>query len=170
MLYEALTGELPFTGTNYNALLRSIVESTPTPVKALGAGDAALSAIIDRGMAKDRAERWGSMAELGKALAHWLLSQGITEDMCGVSLEAKWLGRSTDPPSRAESCVVSRFRANAALRPAPDLADSRAHRRYRLPTRVGRCRRPCLPQRLRSPHAGPYPVWCMLHSALPRSS
>ena len=119
MLYEALTGELPFAGSNYNALLRSIVESTPTPVKALGAGDAALSAIIDRGMAKDRAERWGSMAELGKALAHWLLSQGITEDMCGVSLEAKWLGRSTDPPSRASRASFPDFERtpHSGLRP-----------------------------------------------------
>jgi serine/threonine protein kinase len=103
MLYEALTGELPFNGANYNALLRSIVESTPPTAQALGAADAALSAIIERGMSKDRADRWASMAELGKAMAHWLMDQGITEDVCGVSLESKWLGRSTDPSSRRVS-------------------------------------------------------------------
>lgn len=97
MLYEALTGRLPFVAPNYNALMRMIVEHTPPSVVELAAGDARLSAIVERGMAKDREQRYRSMGEFGRALAHWLLEQGIAEDVCGTSLESKWLGRSSDP-------------------------------------------------------------------------
>ena len=90
VLYEALTGQIPFKAANYHALLLMIVESTPPTIQSLAAGDAELSAIIERGMSKDREQRWGSMKELGRALADWLLAQGIREDACGVSLESKW--------------------------------------------------------------------------------
>jgi len=90
VLYEALTGQLPFKAANYHALLLMIVESTPPTIQSLAAGDAELSAIIERGMSKDREQRWSSMRELGRALADWLLAQGIREDACGVSLEGKW--------------------------------------------------------------------------------
>ena len=171
MLYEALTGELPFTGTNYNALLRAIVETTPTPVKALGAGDAALSSIIDRGMAKDRADRWGSMAELGKALAHWLLSQGITEDMCGVSLEAKWLGRSTDPPSRASRASFPDFERtpHSGLRPTlpiPRIIDGTASRHEPAGVDAGACPHGC---GARTPARTPSGVCCTRRCRAPRS-
>jgi eukaryotic-like serine/threonine-protein kinase len=100
VLYEAVTGELPFKGANYNALLRMIVESAPPTLKSLAAGNAELSAIIEQGMSKDRERRWGSMGELGRALATWLVAQGIQEDACGVSLESKWLDRATGMHAR----------------------------------------------------------------------
>jgi hypothetical protein len=40
------------------------------------------------------------MGALGRALATWLLAHGVTEDICGSTLEAKWL-RGTDPNGRA---------------------------------------------------------------------
>jgi hypothetical protein len=39
------------------------------------------------------------MGDLGRTLAKWLLKQGVTEDICGTTLEAKWL-RPTDPNGR----------------------------------------------------------------------
>jgi serine/threonine-protein kinase len=100
VLYEALAGALPFNGSNYNALLYAIVETSPPSVQALSAGDAELSSIIERGMDKDPARRWGSMVELGGALAQWLHARGVTEDVCGTSLGAKWLGRFKGEESR----------------------------------------------------------------------
>lgn len=97
MLYEALAGVTPFTGTNYNALLRSIVEDEPRSLLEHLAGDQRLWEIIGRGLAKDRDQRFRTMSELGRALAAWLMSQGVFEDVCGGSLDAKWLSRSTDP-------------------------------------------------------------------------
>jgi serine/threonine-protein kinase len=99
VLYEAIAGRTPFKGANYNALLRQIVEDTPPTLRELAATDDELSAIVARGLHKQADQRFASMGELGRALAKWLLRQGVTEDICGSTLEAKWL-RATDPHAR----------------------------------------------------------------------
>ncbi len=100
VLYEAIAGQTPFSSNNYNALLRMIVESEPPTLHDLRAADAELSAIVARGMNKDPAQRYQSMYQFGRALAEWLVTQGFAEDACGVSLEAKWLSRISDPQTR----------------------------------------------------------------------
>jgi serine/threonine protein kinase len=97
VLYEAITGSAPFSAANYNALLRAIVEQEPSSLFDHAAGDAELWEILKKGLAKPREERQGSMAELGRALGHWLMSHGVHEDACGTSVESKWLARSSDP-------------------------------------------------------------------------
>ncbi|MEO8900555.1 MAG: protein kinase [Polyangiaceae bacterium] len=109
VLYEAVTGVTPFSAPNYNALLRAIVEDAPKSLTEHAAGDAALWEIVQRGLAKDRNQRHPSMSALGRALAGWLLSHGVTEDACGASLETKWFGRNSAPELVPES--------NAGLRP-----------------------------------------------------
>ncbi|MBN2193136.1 MAG: serine/threonine protein kinase [Polyangiaceae bacterium] len=118
VLYELVTGTLPFGGDNYNALLWCITQQNPASVTDLGAGDAALWSIISRALAKDRDERWGSMQEIGVALASWLLARAVKEDVCGASLSATWLGKagavaapgaladSTPPTTRLGSAFV----------------------------------------------------------------
>lgn len=91
VLYELITGVPPFNGGNYNALLRSIVEDDPMPTVEHRAGDAELWSVIERGLRKSPDERWPSMLEYGRALAHWAFAQGVDEDICGTGLEAKWL-------------------------------------------------------------------------------
>ena len=100
LLYESVTGRLPFDAHNYNALLRSIVEDKPPTLLDLAAADAELSHLVEVGMAKDRNERWRSMHELGIALAAWLKHQGLQEDVTGTSLDTKWLNRKSDPAGR----------------------------------------------------------------------
>jgi eukaryotic-like serine/threonine-protein kinase len=90
MLYEVISGRMPFEAANYNALLRQIVEDTPPTLRDLLAADVALSAIVARGLSKPREERFQSMAEMGRALAQWLFEAGETHDICGTSLENKW--------------------------------------------------------------------------------
>jgi serine/threonine protein kinase len=97
MLYEAVTGATPFESSNYNALLRLIVEGEPQTLKERGIADDTLSAIVAQGLSKDPNSRFGSLGVMGKALAVWLADQGVTQDVCGVSLESKWLTRQTDP-------------------------------------------------------------------------
>ncbi len=97
LLYEAVTGSPPFAASNYNALLRSIVEDEPKSLTEQAAGDADLWQILKKGLNKDRAQRQRSMAELGRSLAAWLLSHGAHEDATGAVVDAKWLGRSSDP-------------------------------------------------------------------------
>ncbi|HWZ87917.1 MAG TPA: protein kinase [Polyangiaceae bacterium] len=131
VLYEAITGEVPFVAPNYNALLRAIVEDEPKPIVDYAAGDSQLWEILKTGLAKDRRERHQSMAALGRALAAWLLSHGTTEDACGVSLEAKWCSRTSDPmlsgaaEARSSSSLFRPERTLDSLAPAP-AEDSRA--------------------------------------------
>jgi serine/threonine-protein kinase len=116
VLYEVITGECPFNGGNYNALLRSIVEDEPRPTTQHAAGDPELWSIIERGLRKDKEERWPSMLEYGRALAQWALDLGVEEDVCGTGLEQKWI--TTSRPARATLTSFSEFEANSAVRRA----------------------------------------------------
>jgi serine/threonine-protein kinase len=107
MLYEAIAGSMPFESTNYNALLRMIVEDEVPSLKDRCGADEILSSIVALGLRKDPAERFGSLGIMGKALAAWLIEQGIAEDVCGVSLESKWLTHQTDPNGPGRSSYPS---------------------------------------------------------------
>jgi serine/threonine-protein kinase len=91
VLYELVTGSLPFRRPNYNALMQAIIREAPRPISDHAAGDASLWTIIERGLAKDPPARWASMTELGEALALWLYEHGIKEDLSGNSIRAVWL-------------------------------------------------------------------------------
>ncbi|WP_434041297.1 protein kinase domain-containing protein [Sorangium cellulosum] len=107
MLYEAISGETPYAGEQGFGTLRAILQDpVPSLVERCGA-DPALWSIIERGLRKDPAERWGSMRELGVALATWLLSRGVSEDVCGASLRAQWLDeRSSQVPAPSPRPMV----------------------------------------------------------------
>ncbi len=108
VLYELVTGTIPFSKPNYNALMHSIIHDEPRSMQDEAAGDASLWLIVQRGLAKDRDERWSSMTELGEALAQWLCDHGIKEDISGNSLRAVWLDGSL-----VRSCAQLRVAALA---------------------------------------------------------
>jgi eukaryotic-like serine/threonine-protein kinase len=91
VLYELVTGQLPFKIKNYNALMQAILHEQPKPTFELGIGDKHLWRVISKGLAKTRERRWPNMTALGEALAFWLYDHGETEDACGNSLRAVWL-------------------------------------------------------------------------------
>jgi serine/threonine protein kinase len=65
MLYEMLTGVRPFSAQNYNALLATILTSTPPPVRSLRANvPSAYEEMVERAMAREKEDRYGSAAEL----------------------------------------------------------------------------------------------------------
>ena len=126
VLYEMVTGVHPFLGANWHGLMWAIMEGKPKPLTEHQVQEPALWAILARGLAKEREQRWDSMFELGRALALWLIDQGVTRDICNSSLKATWLERS--PHS---SPVMSSFFPSDAPRssdaepsaaPAPGLA------------------------------------------------
>jgi eukaryotic-like serine/threonine-protein kinase len=96
VLYEMITGDLPFSGANYNALLMSILQDTPRSIVELGYGDEELWRILKKGMHRDRTKRWASVWELGRALAAWLYDKGIRADVTSRSLEEVWLEARTE--------------------------------------------------------------------------
>jgi serine/threonine-protein kinase len=117
VLYEMITARRPFAGDNYHALLNAVIEDVPTPAPYFRAGDEALWAILDRGLAKSPDDRWPSMRSLGRALAAWAAAQGVETDVTGTSLSMVWLRDSQ--PSMPEIPV--------AIDPAPP-AESAGHR------------------------------------------
>jgi serine/threonine-protein kinase len=91
VLYEAIAGRRPFDGPNYNSLIAAILTADPVPITELGAGDAALWAILDKGLTKDTRQRWSTMKELGAALATWAVEQGLDDDLTGAPIAKAWL-------------------------------------------------------------------------------
>ena len=132
MLYEVVTGRLPFDGKTYNALLRSIIEDQPAPITNYAAGDSQLWAVLEKGLQKQPEARWSSMQEIGVALARWLTQNGVSEDIAGASLQAGWmqysrvdsdaiaLGRGRTDQGRASPLQA---RALGAATMATDTAD-----------------------------------------------
>jgi hypothetical protein len=72
ILYEALTGRLPFEGTSLAVLAKIITEAPPPPTTVRADLDPRLEQICLRAMAKEPAQRYASMAELATALAEYL--------------------------------------------------------------------------------------------------
>ena len=135
VLYEAVTGTVPFRKSNYNALMQAIIHEVPAPTTQFDAGDAALWQVVERGLAKLRHERWTNMTELGEALALWLYGHGIKEDLSGNSIRAVWLdgevsGLRADLPSTGEYAAADSDGAKLA-RPA------KSQIRRTLPTPAG---------------------------------
>jgi eukaryotic-like serine/threonine-protein kinase len=93
-LYELLTGDLPFDGANYNAVLAAVLTTRPRPLVEFARCDAALSAIVMRGLSRDKSSRFESAHELASELAQWLLDQGEEYDVCGHALCERVLSRS----------------------------------------------------------------------------
>jgi eukaryotic-like serine/threonine-protein kinase len=103
LLYEAVTGQRPFAGPSYVALLNAIVSSAPAPITQFAAGDAALWAILERGLSKAPAARHATMFELGLALARWAAAHGVERDVTGDSIALAWLGAVSAPPAPGSS-------------------------------------------------------------------
>jgi serine/threonine-protein kinase len=93
VLYECLTGTLPFESETCQDLFRRIESEPPVPILAHGVGDLELWEILRRGLSKDPAQRWPDMKCLGRALASWLRALGVEDDISGIRLDARWLTR-----------------------------------------------------------------------------
>jgi serine/threonine-protein kinase len=99
VLYECITGSLPFPSSDYQEILRRMEEDEPEPIVAHGVGDYELWEILRRGLSKSPAERWPSMQALGQELAKWLQNRGCRDDVSGVLLESRWLSRCRNEPA-----------------------------------------------------------------------
>ncbi len=64
VLYEMVTGRLPFGGEYEQAVIYSILNEPPRPLEGAGAFPSQLSEVIERTLAKDPAERYQTAEEL----------------------------------------------------------------------------------------------------------
>lgn len=76
VLFEALTGQMPFEGPNYNALMRKILTDPVPSIRALLKADGrltpfseAVARTVQQGLCKEREDRWPSAQALRDALS-----------------------------------------------------------------------------------------------------
>ncbi|HLV68863.1 MAG TPA: serine/threonine-protein kinase, partial [Polyangiaceae bacterium] len=87
VLFEMLTGRLPFDADSSAALLAQHADAAPRPPSAVTGQPGAfgaLDAVVVRCLAKDRAERYASMRELSAALTRWLEGEAAEETRNGA--------------------------------------------------------------------------------------
>jgi hypothetical protein len=77
ILYEAVTGEVPFNADTFNELLFKIVLEEPRPVQQLVPDiDAGFAALVGKAMAREPAARFQSARDFQLALEHWANNAG----------------------------------------------------------------------------------------------
>jgi serine/threonine-protein kinase len=86
VLYELITGLVPFSGANVGQTIAAIVQLDPRSTTDLVGGDPDLWAILRRGLAKAREDRFPTMAALRSALIAWAAAHGVTADITGAPL------------------------------------------------------------------------------------
>jgi serine/threonine protein kinase len=79
ILYEILTGQPPFTGTETSTLLRAVVHESPArPRSLVGGTPAALEAVCLKALAKKAGERYASPKELAAEVQRWLADEPVS--------------------------------------------------------------------------------------------
>jgi WD40 repeat protein len=79
ILYELLTGQPPFTGTEIEEVLRQVREDEPARPRQVWAGmPRALEAVCLRALAKEPARRYASAGDLAREVQRWLADEPVT--------------------------------------------------------------------------------------------
>jgi serine/threonine-protein kinase len=80
ILYEAITGQVPFDAKSFNELLFKIVLSTPpSPLTIVPDLDPAFCSIVSKGMARELEHRFQSAQQFADALDNWMRTgQAVT--------------------------------------------------------------------------------------------
>jgi serine/threonine-protein kinase len=78
ILYECLTGSLPFDGETANEVLFKVVLEEPKPIEELAPDlDPTMVAIVKKAMARDPEQRYQSATEVQQALLEWAGAAGV---------------------------------------------------------------------------------------------
>jgi serine/threonine-protein kinase len=79
VLYEVLTGQVPFAGADTTAVLQRVLHEPPAPPRSIVPGvPRALEAVCLKALAKRPAERFATVRELGSELQHWLADEPVS--------------------------------------------------------------------------------------------
>jgi serine/threonine-protein kinase len=106
ILYEALTGQVPFNADTFNELLFKIVLEEPRPLEQVDPSiDSGFAAIVSKAMARDPAHRFQTAKEFQEALGQWASGNGqqltvalrVTRTQPATGLSASALSRTPAP-------------------------------------------------------------------------
>jgi serine/threonine-protein kinase len=102
VLYEALTGQPPFTGRETHEVLRQVVRDAPRRPRLINPGaPAALEAVCLKALSKQPAERYGTAADVADEVRHWLADEPVK------ALRDPWLTRAARWGRRHRTWVAS---------------------------------------------------------------
>ncbi len=107
VLYWMVTGELPFSAPNPQALFRTILdgEFTPAVRERPSVGDA-ISAVIDKTIAREAGDRYGDAMKLSEALEAVLEGAGLHERSAN-DIVADWFAAPQDCEANLRGLVVA---------------------------------------------------------------
>jgi hypothetical protein len=125
MMYELLTGRLPYPGDSYNEVLSKILLDDPPPLERMASGlHPGLVNVVERAMAKDREDRYPTVAVMIEELLPYHQGEGEMTDSAATALK-----RSLAPPPPVGQ-------QDTMLATDPDLIIGNANIRGRDPTPV----------------------------------
>ena len=114
MLYETLSGEKPFSGDTPLALAYSLQTSTPAPIATRCPEiDPRLAAAIDRAMAREPSERFGSATEMLDLLSSDPAPTGVTQTVLAAHVTVPL----TPPPTADVGAAAPRPDQRRWIRP-----------------------------------------------------
>ena len=94
ILYELLTGRLPFEGPTTAVLAKTLIQPPKPPSAYRADVDKRLEAICLKAMAKKISERYGSMAELAAALTDYIRTERQVQTLSSLSATGMGNGSS----------------------------------------------------------------------------
>lgn len=95
IMYEALTGRVPFEGTSFNDLMFKIVLSDAPPLPETVPED--FRVIVHKAMARDPSQRFQSSDEFLRAIDGWLSSNGFGDRASSSNIELAALAGTMGP-------------------------------------------------------------------------
>jgi serine/threonine-protein kinase len=113
ILYEMLSGAFPFDAETYNELILKIVTEEPTPLLSLRSDlDPILASVVARAMARDREQRYPSVAALAADLEPFAggVSFRRTTTVPGAQVASQPVLRGTTARLEAEQAAEARKR------------------------------------------------------------
>jgi serine/threonine-protein kinase len=149
MLYEMVTGDVPFKAESFNDLLFQIVLEPPTPPETIVPDlDPGFARIITQALAKDPADRFQSADDLAESLRRWAAASGVA--LPYLSVPSSEVGHPSAParaasdpqaPTRPDGGRVARATSGVEPAPTPSAFGT---------SRLGTASRPAIAHGLRS--------------------
>jgi serine/threonine protein kinase len=128
MLYELLAKRLPFEAQSYAELVVKVRTEVPPPLATIAVGlPAALCAVVDRGLARDRENRWQTAQQMAEALRAASGPGWTPERLKATPVPAKavpldtpsMLMGKTAPPKQATSAALGGALPPLSFGPGP---------------------------------------------------
>jgi len=126
ILYESVTGRLPFEGESFNDLMFKIALSeAPSPLSFVPSLDPDFGWIIQKAISRDPNDRFASVQDFAEKLDEWMRKNALTETMAQPPPADAFPARSPPAPPRASGSAPQTISLDEM--PKTGTAESWAH-------------------------------------------